>query len=74
MNTTSQLQFKKQDEKLQDKQQESLRQAIGLLNNRIVVLERRNRSLDALVRRLSNEMNQLKVLISTRASTRHTGE
>jgi hypothetical protein len=67
MTNTSQLEFKDKED---NKQQASLRQAIGLLNNRIVVLERRNRSLDALVRRLSTEMNQLKVFISTRAPAR----
>ena len=43
-----------------EKQLDALKGAIGILNNKITYLEGRNRSLDALVRKTSQELQHLK--------------
>lgn len=54
------------EKKKTEEQLKALKGAIGILNNRVVVLEQRNRSLDALVRKTSQELQHLKGQLATR--------
>jgi peptidoglycan hydrolase CwlO-like protein len=47
------------EKKKTEKQLEALKGAIGILHNKINILEGRNRSLDALVRKTASDFRQL---------------
>ena len=49
-----------EEDKKKEKQLEALKGAIGILHNKVNLLESRNRSLDAIARRTQQELQHLK--------------